>query len=434
MSELNSALTCAEWKQLEHDVFDDAPEAIQRIRAYARAQIMSPVATLILCSQWALTSLPGNVTFNAGYNDGSPNLFVALVGSPGMGKDSHIAATRRGMRVFKAHQPVEPRQLSFGSGEGLVTALNPGKDEDMAAPVLFGTGEVSTLSTLMGRTGSTLRSQILDMYSGNPLGYTNKAETVTVPANTYTAGLWVGVQPDKAGMLLEGEDDGLKHRFVWTELIDPNAPNTAVEDVRECHAVLVPQCLIDGTGGFTFDDFIVEQTRAENLAKRRTGHTGENSGHRNQTRAKLACGLALLSSRGHVTLDDWQRAGHLMGYSDKIQAYCLQHLESRRVEDSAKRMAEREEAEEENRRNRIRIYKGRIVQALLQGSDEKSLRWGQRRQSFAYKYRTDADAALDELISRGEVVKVLSDDGRTDVLERGARFDEAVKNLRGTRY
>lgn len=425
--ELNSALTYAKWEQLEHDVFDGAPEAIQRVRDYARSNFMSPIAMVILCAQWALTSLPGTATFNVGIGDGSPNLFVALVGAPGTGKDSHIGATRRGMRVFKGVEQVEPRQLSFGSGEGLVTALKPGKEETMSAPVLFGTGEVSTLSTLMERTSSTLRSHILDMYSGNPLGFTNKAETVSVKANSYTAGLWVGVQPDKAGMLLEGEDDGLKHRFVWTELLDPMGTDYPGEKAHECAHVFIPQNLADGTGGFTFDDSIVKETQAHARAVRRTGHTGKASGHRNQTRAKLACGLALLSSRALVTIDDWERAGHLMDYSDKIQAYCLQHLTNREVEEYARKLEQKEDAETQFEGTRIARSRNKIMDSLKRDARVQWAGSSGLLQSVNSRSRGALSVALEQLVNEGKVskIEIAKKEGEapvTDAVERGSNY------------
>src|SRR5699024_6727136 len=80
--------------------------------------------------------------------------------------------------------------------------------------------------------GSTLMPQLRQLYSGETIGFSNagKDTRVTVPRHTYRAGLIVGVQPLKAGALLDDADGGTPQRFIWAPVGDPAAPDTPPVD------------------------------------------------------------------------------------------------------------------------------------------------------------------------------------------------------------
>lgn len=438
---LESALTSQEWEQLEHDVFSGAGAALTTLKDYARENSQPPIPFLIASALYVSTCLPGNATFNAGVGRGSPNLFIAVVAKSGGGKDSLMTHVSGAFSVSTGEVQREPKQLPVGSGEGIYTALQPEKEKTVSDPVLFGMSEVNQLGALMGRTGSTLRGAILNMYSGNALGVTNKSETIYVKANSYTAGLWVGVQPDSAGVLLNGGDDGLKHRFVWTETIDPRmdvsdkhmtslvnayigklgsrAQNTS------CLPVVIPQQLLDGEG-FTFHEDIVRATMLAKRLRVKTGQVGEFAGHRNQTRLKLACGLALLGSRAHVSLDDWARAGALMDYSDKVQSYCQRHLTDRRVDEQVDRLDVQEQAKDSLESKRQGRMEGKIIDSL---KDSERAQWRGRSgflQGVKSNMRAAANSALMALIHRDIVAPIYMEDDKgervLDSLERGGKY------------
>lgn len=423
---LYSALTLAEWEQLEHNVFGGAGTALTTIRDYARSHFQPPIGFLVAATQYALTCLPGTATFDAGIGKGSPNLFIAVVARPGGGKDSLMTAASKALSVSTGEVQREPKHLQLGSGEGLYTALQPEKEQTVSDPVLFGMSEVNQLRALMGRTGSTLRGAILNMYSGNALGVSNKAETISVKANSYTAGLWVGVQPDNAGVLLDGGDDGLKHRFVWTEVVDPALDDSLTYgSTSTCLPVVIPQQLLGGKG-FTFHDDIVRATRGAKSRTLKTGHPGEYSGHRNQTRLKLACGLALLGSRAHVDLDDWARAGALMDYSDKVQSYCQRHLTDRRVDEQVDRLDVQEQAKDSLESKRQGRMEKKIIDSL---KDSERAQWRGRGgflQGVKSNVRGAANSALMALIHRDIVAPIYVADEKgesvLDSLERGDKY------------
>lgn len=413
---LHSALSAEEWSELETKLFDGAGVALIQLRDYARSRHLPPVAFVITACLRVLSSLPGSVTFDAGVGRGSLNLFVALVGKPGQGKDRLIAGTNEAVTVAGAGSLLAPEELALGSGEGIAEALNPSEGETTSAPVLFGASEIGEVAALMGRTGSTLRGNLLKMYSGNALGFTNRGEKFVVPAHSYTAGLWVGVQPDKAGALLDGEDDGLRHRFIWTELVDP----TRREDVYaadELKAVDVPLEILAGAPiGFHGD--IVRDTTAMMDVTLRYGVQGSNSGHRHQTKLKLAAGLALLRSSGTVDLDDWRRAEALMSFSERVQDRCLRHLQGQRDQKIAERQNQQDRAEEQAQEQRMVLCRDKLLKKLESG---ETVTRSEVLQSVHSRQRPAMQAVL-EALEVEEMIEIVEGANNRAYLRRHPSF------------
>lgn len=422
MPTLNSALSLEQWEHLEADLFDGAGESLTVLRKYARAHHLPPVALTIVACLRVLSSLPGNVTFDAGVGTGSLNLFVALVGPPGAGKDRIVSMTRNAILVGcgDALDPLEPLELSLGSGEGVAEALQPTGEQTVSTPVLFGASELGEVAALMGRQGSTLRGNVLKIYSGNALGFTNRGEKFTVRAHSYTAGLWIGVQPDKAGALLDGQDDGLSHRFVWTELVDPTRPATRQRRDNQPGALLpvsVPREVIDGES-VSYHRDIQRETQQMHDVNLRYGVQGHNSGHRHQTRLKLAAGLALLRSSAEVDLEDWKRAGVLMDYSDRVQGSCLAHLQGQRDKEAAERLGERERAEEHLQGQRLDRCRAKALKLLESGD---MVTRSQVLQDTNSRQRDVMGAVLDRLELR-EMITVTDGDRGRQYLQRNPGY------------
>lgn len=411
-----SALTAAGWADLHRQVFDGDSEALTVLHDWARGNYQPPIGTVIMSALWALSSLPAGTTFNAGIGDGCLNTLVALVGRPGQGKDSLAARVAGNLRIVQGALTISPVEASLGSGEGVAARCAPDSESGTAAePVIFGESEAGRMETLMNRQGSTLRQTIMSIYSGNQLGTSNKNEATYVPRNTYTAGLWVGVQPDKAGALLGGADDGLAHRFIWTELLDPG--HTTPDDVPQLLPVVIP----DDIGmGFTYPEEVISETRTNSRNTLMFGAEGDHMGHRHQTRLKLAAGLALLRSTREVSSDDWQRAGALMDYSDTVRQWCLRHMST--VQDLA-------EIEREQRRERVKeaVSRGKaqkawdkIVAALSQ--HERVNRADLYR--AARRYRDEFNAAYEQMLARGIIDQVNED--QSVIVTRGPQFHTAA--------
>lgn len=421
-----SVLNNEQWAQLEYELFSDAGEALVSIRDWARGRLLPPVGAVVMSAHRVLSAVPAGTTFDAGGGSGSLNTLVALVGRPGQGKDRLAAAVAGALVVTDGRGLVHPVEAALGSGEGVAARCAPERGPDAQeddpgtppTPVIFGESEAGKVETLMNRQGSTLRQTIMSIYSGNALGSSNKNEQMTVPRNSYTAGLWVGVQPDKAGALLGGADDGLAHRFIWTELVDPFAVD------EHSSATLRAVCLPDGLKreGVTFPQAVVEQTRKALYETVKFGARGNHHGHRHQTRLKLAAGLALLRSDRVVNMDDWHRAGVLMDYSDRVRAWCLDHLEQQIIVDEAKRVERRDQADDEVHRNRVERNRRRILEALADDSTQDPVKWSPLMQARPSRERGAMSEALQQLINAGAVEPLADADGRTDALAWGPVF------------
>ncbi|MHA2788851.1 hypothetical protein ACXZ66_06850 [Corynebacterium sp. S7] len=418
--ELDSALTKQQWALLEDRVFSGAGEATARFQKWANHNAVSPVAALIMGAVKALACLPPGTKFNAGLRDGSTNTFVVLVGKPGQGKDELATAIAEDLNVTHHDKPVQLLELPVGSGEGMALKLQPDEEGNPASPVLFSVSEVGDLEAKMKREGSTLRSTLLSAYSGGGIGSTNKGESSVVPRNSYTMCMWVGCQPDKAGALLEGSDDGFAHRFIWTELVNPN--HQVVDLPMSLAPVVIPD---DIKQGFTFPVEIQKATVKNKTETLMLGAQGGYQGHTNLTRLKLSCGLALIRSSRHVSMGDWVRAGHLMDYSNTVRQRSEAYLQGKRVERDAERLQRREEADERNAVNRRKRYGKKILAALADDSTEEALKWGAfRHRKFANKYREDGSTALEELAAVGAVTKNFDADGNFVSVSQGPKFTE----------
>lgn len=433
-TQLPGALNYDQWNELEAALFDrDAGAALESVKEYARSHGVPPVAMLIQVVQYILCCLPpGKVFFDIGLGPGSLNTFVVLLGVPGAGKDRLMRTVEQCVSVSVGTTELKPVVLHTGSGEGLINALMPTADNPAGVPVLFRESEVGKLHTQMGRQGSTLRPTLLDIYSGNSLGSTTKSGVVNVPAYSYTAGLCVAAQPDKAHLLLGGDDDGFRHRFIWVELLDPNRPRQRPQSNDGAIKVSIPPELLKGNR-ISFPQQVSNDIWEANYLLSAFGQAGENSGHRSYTRLKIAAGLALLRSTGRVSVDDWYRAGVILDYSDKVQAYANRYGDDKAVANDADRLERKERAVAEKERRVVKKrWQARVdVLEYVDSADdgEPPVNWGKLKQSKNGGDKRIWQAALDWAVKQEGVISRVTGTGATE-LERGYKFHELLDYAR----
>lgn len=416
-----------QWRQLENAVFGGAGRELERVRDYARANHVSPVAFLNAAVVYVLAATPGSVTLDAGLGAFSPNLFMCFMGTPGAGKDRLMRVTRRGITVKGGGKCLHPTDAGIGSGEGVITALMPDAEAEppVAASVLFGVSEVGLLKQLAGRQGSTLRPHLLNVYSGNALSLNNKRERLLVPADSYRACMWVGCQPDTAGFILEGDDDGLRHRFVFTELVDPvRTPSGEYPETLPLN-VDIPDTLLRGEP-MQFATPIVQAVRDEQVRKLMYGAALGGNGHQTQTTLKVAAGIALLHSRDSVTEEDYARARSLMAYSADVAAAAEAHLFGKRVEADAERIARREAAEEQHHAERAAKASRLVLEAVRDADHWIPL---SPLRNHARRYREAFDAVIPELEMQGVIELVAEEEGNRvrHFLRAGPKLGDALK-------
>lgn len=386
------------------DDFWSARPILTHLRDFARARRRNP---------WAVTDValvrasclipPGTALPPQAGGRASLNLFVALAGPSGAGKGTSESAARDAIE-FHWHDGtvVDIPELPLGSGEGIARTFMPPKDDaEQVHTAIFSVPEIDTAAGLFARSGSTIESELRKVFSGEQLGFTNaQAHTRTrVPAHTYRAGLILGVQPKRAGVLLDGQDGGTPQRLVWAPVLDPDMPDERpVEPVRQ--VVTQPGF----SGDLVVPDIARDAIDAHQIAMHR-GQVDPLDGHRLLVQLKVAAALMVLDNRDTAAIneEDWHLAGLVMAVSNATR----QWVQNERAE--ATRQQTRARAL--NRADGDEVVSDR----KLQRAKEAIMRWLDRdghlaRHELRRKLKADLrdyfDAAVAELAADGQIAVV----------------------------
>lgn len=319
------------------DDFWKSRESLTRIREYARMCLVGPWALLGGVMLRAIADIPPSVTIPAIVGgQASLNLFVGFVGRSGHGKGTSDAAARRCW-------PTTVSELPIGTGEGLAaTFYRDPNDQEAAAntpeSVIFTASEVDTLNVLGGRSGATLYPELRKLAMGETLGAQNasKEHRRVVQPHTYRACLSVGIQPERAGTLIDDAGGGTPQRFVWLPVIDPDAPDIPPADV----APLEPADCCWPAGTIHVPRHIWTEVRSHRRRVLRGDSTvNPLDGHRYLTRIKVSAALAVIDKRKNIDDDDWRLAGYVMDVSDSTRdaiTAAIERERKRAVADTAR--------------------------------------------------------------------------------------------------
>lgn len=397
------------------EIFWKTRPVLEHLRDFARARRVSPWAMLgvtlarVVASTKPFVQLPAIIGSWA-----SLNMLVGLVGPSGGGKDTATKAARDALDVGHTFMTAP-----LGSGEGLShmfmkeTKQGPEQYNDAAIVTV---GEIDTLTALQKRQASTVMAQIRQAAMGEQLGffYVDTAKRMMVPEHSYRLCLIAGIQPLRAGNLLEDADGGTPQRFVWLPVTDPDAPDVAPPCPPPMEWESPPWHKIRGEhlGGHdrvvmdvctTARDTII----AAHLARTR-GHEGEAlNGHALLTRLKVAAALALLQGRPDVTDDDWDLSGTVMTVSDRTRGGVVEVLSN----EAGKR--NRSQAEAEASRTIVvqeRVHEAavarvaRTVKRVLARTGT-AMPQAKIRQGISNRDRQHLEAALAALVLAGDVVE-----------------------------
>lgn len=311
-------------------LFDARPE-LAHIRQTARARMVSPPAVLMSVVFRVLAAVPPAVQIPpiVGGN-ASLNSCGALVGGSAGGKGAATMVARDSVLIDRGLLETEPLySVELGTGQGLVKqyAYRPrGSDrcEMVRTSVIFLSSEISSIGAHARMQGSTTLATICMAWSGEELGwaYADPDKNVQVDPHSYRMCLIAGVQPLKAGILLDDADGGTPQRFVWAPAADPYAPSR--ENLPECPPPItwsLPRDLEGRTEVLLLD---VCPEAVETIQDHRhmvlREEVGALDGHALQARLKFATGLALLNGHVGVRREDWDLAGMFMELSDATRA------------------------------------------------------------------------------------------------------------------
>ncbi|MBU3064089.1 hypothetical protein KO481_21470 [Nocardia sp. NEAU-G5] len=407
-----------------HAEFWERRPILTHIRDAARSLGASPWATLgcVLCR--AAVSVEPNVKIPAivaGY--ASLNLFCAAAGESGLGKGAADRAARQVVRfVDSSGHDIPVMPLNPGTGEGLAKTFIR-EDEstgERLTRALMAINEIRTLESLMARQGATLESQLLQVFSGEALGFNNaaKATTTAVAEHSYRLCVIVGVQPENAGSLLSAAKDGLPQRFLWMPVEDPYAPppELVTDDGSGAAELPVIEARTVQITGYKAEDVILNVPAAVvnkiRLDRHRRITGADNSpldSHRNLMQLKVAAALMILDGRCNsgvplITMDDWKLAGTILNMSDRVRTKMARIL-NERVREASRARAELKADEADiltdraDSHDRKRIH-GSIVRCLERrgSATRKDLRI-----NLAAKLRDRFEAELAELQSDGVI-------------------------------
>jgi hypothetical protein len=385
--------------------FWDNRDALKHIREFAYSRMASPWAVLgvtiirvLHCvSPWlTLPPLIGG--------RGSLNLFVALVANSGGGKGTAEAAAAD---AFDLHL-MDIHTAPLGSGEGITHQYAHYERKEGVVrdrnEVLFSTAEIDTVAAIATRQGSTLTSQLRSAYMGERLGfsYADPTRRIILEAHSYRFGLVVGVQPERAAVLIDQSDGGTPQRFIWLPATDPGItadPPPTPEPMK-----------IEATRGawkaghVPIPDQVAREIREAHVARGR-GEGDALDGHALFSREKVAFALTLLDNRREVNLEDWRLSGMVMAKSDAVRASVVKAL------DKKAKAAETARALNEGRRDVIRsqVVAGadieRACQAILRKLRRETnwVKGGAVRSTLASKLRDYFDEAVDKLAETGQI-------------------------------
>jgi hypothetical protein len=343
--------------------FWSARPVLAHIHRYAQARAAGPWGALGSVLVRAACAVPPRIMLPPIV--GGPmslNLFTALVGHSGLGKNAADAVGREAVRLIYARLLSNPIELPIGTGEGIAKTFrqaDAGPDDDAPDTAIFTAPEIDTLAALIGREGSTTEPELRKVYSGEQLGFANaqKHTRTRVAAHSYRAGLIVGAQPKRCGGLFRGADGGTPQRFTWLPVDDPDAPYELPE---------IPQVMtIDIPAIFGPHLKVPEKVRAEILAHRRAmlrrDPVDPLDGHRLLSQLKVAAALMVLDSPNRevceITDEDWSLADVVMAVSNQTRESIRREVEHKaRAANRARALdaAEREEIGDDRRLQRTR--------------------------------------------------------------------------------
>ncbi len=331
-----------------YDAFWDADPIFAHIRDFARARVASPWAVLGCSLTRAVAAVPPFIVIpplTGGV--ASLNLFVGLVGPSGAGKGAAEAA---------AADAINFGPLLFArpaSGEA-ITHLFKHRETGNPLPVwndddhsyIISISEIDRLTAQSSRQGSTFMSELRAAWSGEMLGQiaADRTRSMSLEPHEYRLCLQVGIQPQRAGGLLDDADGGTPQRFLWMPATDPEAPDNppAEPERREWSKPYYQQLMRNAKGQqlIKIDQGIVDEIKAHRLAMIRGEDAGLN-GHAMLSRLKVAVALSILRGNVMVTPTEWGWSDVVMRKSDETRESIVTALAAERTRE-LKTAAERD--------------------------------------------------------------------------------------------
>jgi hypothetical protein len=411
--------------------FWTARPVLMHIRDFALARRTSPWAVLGVVLVRVIAATPPRVVLPALVGGvASLNLFVALVGSSGAGKGAALRVATDAVALAHPDSSTNFAEHTVGSGQGIAHAYarweRGGGIKRYADSAVFVIEEIDHLVGLTGQTGSTLLPELRRLYLGERLGhlYVDEHKRVQIEAHTYRAGLIAGVQPARAGVLLDDADGGTPQRFVWLPVTYPH-PDIPPDEPAAPWRWQPPKWVDDPIPKQESEAIrrvtlgvascAVREIDVAALARAR-GQGDPLDGHRLLCQEKVATGLGILDQRAEISEEDWKLAGQVLAHSDKTRTHVVDTL--------ARRAAQKNRARAHSEAARAVVVADTLEDAAVKRVATSVVRILRRddgwishkdlRTRLASRDRAHFDVAIERLVAAGQVT--------AEPTERGIRY------------
>ena len=396
-----------------YDWFWNARPILRHIHDFARARRCSPWAVLGVTLARVCTAVPPFVVLPALVGGHvSLNTYVGLVGPSGAGKDAATAAARDAIDLSRVSR-IET--AGVGSGEGIAhqfmtykkpTGTDAGGLTQYREAVLLTAAEVDTLTALHRRQASTILPELRKAWTGSSLGfaYVDKEKRLTLPEHHYRLCLVVGIQPERAGGILQDTDGGTPQRFLWMPATDAEAPDVAPAAPEPRTGWRLPQWPMATGGRVVLSVCAAARDTIDAARVARLRGDGEAlDGHALLCRLKIAAMLAIFDGRFEITDQDWDLAGVIAVKSEWTRRGVVRTLERKQQEaNTARGKAEGErsvivaETVEDAAIKRVaRLVKRKLTSEWIAHNE--------LRKKITTRDRSYFDAAIDHLVAAGQV-------------------------------
>lgn len=379
------------------------------IHTFARARRVSPWAVLGVTLARIITATPNQVCLPPIVGRrASLNLFVGLVGPSGAGKGAAEGAAEDLL-------PLHLRTARIASGEAIAHVFKErrGKEicwRDDSHAALISVAEIDRLSGQSARQGSTILADLRSAWSGETLGQVaaDSTRSISLEAHQYRLCLIAGIQPERAGVLLDDADGGTPQRFLWLPALDEDAPDVAPEEPPGLTWTVPPVSDRVGIGGARMGVCARAANTIDRSRVERLRGVGEAlDGHALLTQLKTAAALALADDRLDINDHDWHLAGLIARKSASVRRNVVTTLESKkqrtntaRAEADAARAVHVDQAREDRTTRRAC---GTLRRRLAREEAGSWIPRSELRKSLAAKDRIYFDTAIEHMTSSGEV-------------------------------
>lgn len=405
---------------VDEDAFWSARPVLLHLRDYARGARVSPWAMFgVVCAR-AITMVPPWVVLPPLVgSDASLNLFVGVVSASGGGKGSAERAARNAVDVGSVDV------ATVGSGEG-IAHLFAHREKALVVrhrdAVLFTVPEIDNLVALGARQGATLWPQVRSAWSGEQLGfaYADPKKALPIEEHTYRLTMVLGIQPGRAGPLIEESVSGTPQRFLWMAADDPGAPvdRPPLPDPLTWRQ---PKWRMDRKGWCVLPvpDVIAVDIDVARVAVLHKKFKALDS-HSLLSRLKLAAALGLLDERDHVNEQDWALAGIVMRISDATRGGVVKYLAAQSKDDNTARgraEGNRAVAASETVADATIKKVSQLILGHLKEHGETP--WSDERNRMSQRRRPYFEDAIEALVAAGVVEVEKSERGQLIRLPKG---------------